>query len=65
MSYVFDNNLINLDQKTITDYLFLNFDETFEEIAKLAGSFFAQGKSIEIYPCSDKLKKQFQYADKK
>lgn len=65
MSYVFDNKLVNLEQKTITDYLFLNFFETFDSIVKVAGSFFAQGNSIEIYPSSDKLKKQFQYADKK
>lgn len=44
------------------DYLILNFDDDFETYAKIANQF--QEKNISIYPAADKLKKQFEYANK-
>ena len=52
-------------QKTSTEYLFLCFPETLPQIFHLAGKMQKEGKCIEIYPCPDKLGKQFWYADKK
>jgi len=53
------------DQQTVSDYLFLNFEETFGEIISLSTTFIKDGKNIEIYPTAEKLGKQFTYADKK
>ncbi len=52
-------------KQTIADYLFLHFEESWESILQLAGTFLTQGKNIEIYPHPEKLGKQFAYADKK
>lgn len=65
MSYIFENNLIKIRKRTVTEYLFINFQETFDDIISLAWKFISQWKNIEIYPKPDKLKKQFSYADKK
>jgi len=48
-----------------TEYLCVNFSETFADISILAEQLRQQGKSVEIYPSADKLGKQFAYADKK
>ncbi len=53
------------EQKTVTEYLFVNFPETIKDVFELAGVFINEGKNIEIYPFADKLGKQFAYADKK
>ena len=52
-------------QNTVTEYLLLNFPETLPEIYTIAGKLSNQGKNIEMYPVTDKLGKQFGYADKK
>jgi histidyl-tRNA synthetase len=48
-----------------TEYLFVNFEETMDQILKLYGKYLNKWKNIEIYPNSEKLKKQFKYADNK
>jgi histidyl-tRNA synthetase len=53
------------EQNTVSDYLFLNFGETFQSIISLANKFIQDWKNIEIYPEADKLGKQFSFADKK
>ena len=50
---------------TIADYLFLNFEDTFMDVINLSANFIKDWKSVEIYPESEKLWKQFWYADKK
>lgn len=52
-------------KQTVTDYLFVYFEENFEEILKLAGKFSQEWKRFEVYPIPEKLGKQFSYADKK
>lgn len=52
-------------KKTISDYIFINFEDSYDDILKLAGKFISEWKNIEIYPFADKLKKQFAYIDKK
>ena len=52
-------------QKTSSEYLFLNFPETKWQIFKLMNTFQKEGKNCELYYQSDKLWKQFWYADKK
>lgn len=52
-------------QNTVTEYLFVHFPETFQDILALAHTFITEGKCIEIYPFAEKLSKQFTYADKK
>ncbi|HIZ87822.1 MAG TPA: histidine--tRNA ligase [Candidatus Coprenecus pullistercoris] len=49
-----------------TEYLFVNMGEqTLPYILKAAAGFRAAGRSTEIYPEPAKLRKQFEYADKK
>jgi len=50
---------------TQTEYLFVHFSETLQDILMLANLFVDEGKNIEMYPSADKLGKQFTYADKK
>ena len=52
-------------KQTVADYLFLHFEENFEEILKLAGTFAKRNQTFEIFPTAEKLGKQFAYADKK
>lgn len=52
-------------QTTHTEYLFVHFPETIQDILMLAQLFIDEWKNIEIYPSADKLGKQFTYADKK
>ena len=55
----------SLKKQTIADYLFLNFWGDMKPVFELAETFLKEGKCIEMYPESDKLWKQFGYADKK
>lgn len=52
-------------QQTVADYLFVKFANTIEDTYTLATQYIKDWKNIEIYPTSDKLAKQFTYADKK
>jgi histidyl-tRNA synthetase len=54
-----------LKEKTTTSYLLVNFKETEKEIFSLYKKLLDEGKKVELYPEPAKLKKQFQYADKK
>ncbi len=53
------------EQTTQTEYLFVHFSETIQDILMLANIFIKEGKNVEIYPSAEKLGKQFTYADKK
>ena len=53
------------EHTTQTEYLFVHFSETLQDILMLANIFINEGKTIEIYPSAEKLGKQFTYADKK
>ena len=53
------------EHTTQTEYLFVHFSETIQDILMLANIFIKEGKTIEVYPSADKLGKQFTYADKK
>ncbi|MDD3262947.1 MAG: ATP phosphoribosyltransferase regulatory subunit [Candidatus Absconditabacteria bacterium] len=50
---------------TKTNYLFVNFKETTNEIGNLMNKYLDKGEFCELYPSADKLGKQFTYADKK
>lgn len=52
-------------QKTTSDFLIINFEETQNESLKLYNKLINEWKNVEFYPESDKLAKQFKYADKK
>lgn len=52
-------------KQTVADYLFLHFEENFENILQLAGQFAEKGQTFELFPSPEKLGKQFAYADKK
>ena len=54
-----------IEQKTPTEYLFLNFKETKSQILSLLNKFQKEWKNCELYYQPDKLSKQFWYADKK
>ncbi|MCD5380897.1 histidine--tRNA ligase, partial [Candidatus Gracilibacteria bacterium] len=51
--------------KTTSEYLMINFEETLTESLQLFNKLSESGKKIEFFPESDKLGKQFKYADKK
>lgn len=53
------------EHTTQTEYLFVHFSETMQDILTLAWIFINEWKNIEVYPSADKLGKQFAYADKK
>jgi len=53
------------EQTNQTEYLFVHFPETIQDILMLANIFIKEGKNVEIYPSAEKLGKQFTYADKK
>jgi histidyl-tRNA synthetase len=65
LSKIFGEGNEKTEQKTSTEYLFLNFEETKGQILKLMNKFQKEGKNCELYYQSDKLGKQFGYADKK
>lgn len=52
-------------KQSSTEYLCVNFTDTFGDICSIAQTLRSTGKHIEIYPVADKLGKQFGYADKK
>ena len=65
LSKIFGEENKNTEQKTATEYLFLNFEQTKWQILKLMNKFQKEGKNCELYYQTDKLGKQFGYADKK
>ena len=65
LSKIFGEENWKIEQKTSTEYLFLNFPETEGQILKLMNKFQKEGKNCELYYQADKLWKQFGYADKK
>ena len=56
---------LTTEQKTSTEYLFLNFEWTRNQILKLINEFQKKWKNCELYYQPEKLGKQFGYADKK
>jgi histidyl-tRNA synthetase len=62
-SFIFDK--IQLNQKTTSEYLILNFPETTTQCLGLFSKFLKEWKKVEFYPSPDKFKKQLKYADKK
>lgn len=52
-------------KQTITNYMCINFSETFGDISKIADKLRNEWNNVEMYPVADKLGKQFGYADKK
>ena len=65
LSKIFGEENDKSQQKTSTEYLFLNFSETNGQILKLMNKFQKEWKNCELYYQPDKLGKQFWYADKK
>ena len=63
--YLFENIDKSTLAKTTSEYLFINFEDTLQDSLKLYNKFISEWKNIEFYPESDKLQKQFKYADKK
>lgn len=51
--------------KTTSEYLIINFENTFIESLKIYKDLINSWKKVEIYPEAEKLTKQFKYADKK
>ena len=65
LSKIFGEGNEKAEQKTATEYLFLNFEQTKGQILKLMNKFQKEWKNCELYYQADKLGKQFGYADKK
>ncbi len=63
--YLFEKLDMQKQAKTTSEYLIINFEQTIEESLKLYNNLLKTGKKVEFYPESDKLKKQFRYADNK
>ena len=63
--YLFEKLDMQNEAKTTSEYLIINFEETLDESLKLYSTFSKDWKKVEFYPESDKLKKQFKYADNK
>jgi histidyl-tRNA synthetase len=62
MDYVIEK----IDIQTQPDtYLIINFDETRADLPILQDHLIQAGKIVELYPNTHKLKKQFEYADRK
>lgn len=49
----------------VSSYLFMNFEETFDDILTIYTQFLQEGKRVEVYPTPAKFGKQLEYADKK
>ena len=62
-SYIFEK--IELNQKTSSEYMLVNFASTQDDILNLYKKLLENAINIELYPKDDKLWKQFKYADKK
>ncbi len=56
---------LNLLQKTTSEYMIVNFPQTQKEAIKLYKNLLENDVQVEFYPSTDKLGKQFKYADKK
>ena len=65
LSKIFGSENERNEQKTSTEFLFLNFQWVEWEILRLMNNFQKEGKNCELYYQADKLWKQFWYADKK
>lgn len=65
VSLIIENWMIETNQKTISEYMFLNFSSTKKEILALAQKYRKNGKNIEIFPYEAKFAKQMKYAEKK
>ncbi len=63
--YLFDKISKDNLPKTTSEYLIINFEETINKSLELYMKMIWEWQSVEFYPCSDKLSKQFKYADKK
>ncbi len=63
--YLFEKLDIQNLAKTTSEYLVINFADTITESLELFTKLAEEWKKIEFYPESDKLWKQFKYADKK
>lgn len=63
MALIFENG--EWSKQTTTNYLCINFKETFGDICTIAQELRKENNNVEIYPSADKLGKQFTYADKK
>ena len=63
--YLFEKLDMEKSAKTTSEYLIINFEQTIEESLKLYNNLSKTGKKVEFFPESDKLKKQFRYADNK
>ena len=63
--YIFDNINKSSLPKTTTEYMVINFSETFDKSMDLYNSILKSWKKAEFYPEPDKLAKQFKYSDKK
>ena len=63
--YLFEKMDMEKQAKTTSEYLIINFEQTIEESLKLYNNLSKTGKKVEFFPESDKLKKQFRYADNK
>lgn len=62
-SFIVENS--NTETQTHVDYLFVNFEETNNDVISIAQNFVEKWYSVEIYPEPVKLGKQFSYAEKK
>ena len=62
-SYIFEK--IKNKQKTTSKYMLVNFENTQKEILNLYKKLLENDVYVELYPNTDKLGKQFKYADKK
>lgn len=63
--YLFEKIDVKTLQKTTSDYLIINFEETHKQSFKLYNKLISKWKNVEFYPEPDKLQKQLKYADKK
>lgn len=63
--YLFEKMDMKNKAKTTSEYLIINFEDTIEDSLKLYNNLSKIGKKVEFFPESDKLKKQFKYADNK
>jgi len=63
--YLFENIDLENMSSTTSEYLVINFEETFSESLELYSKFASEGKKVEMFPEADKLWKQFKYADRK
>lgn len=63
--YLFEKLDMKNSVKTTSEYLIINFEQTISESLKLYNNLSKTGKKVEFFPESDKLAKQFRYANNK